>query len=250
MRRPLVAGNWKMNGLRADTRERMERVVGRIGDVSGCDVVVCPPFPLLDTVAACVRSSPAIGLGAQNLSARAGGAHTGEVSGAMLRDAGCRYVIVGHSERRALYGESDEVVAEKVATALAHDLVPVVCVGESLDERESGATLDVVGRQLDAVLAQVGVEGLARGLVAYEPVWAIGTGRTATPAQAQEVHAAIRARVQDTSAEVGASLRILYGGSVRSGNAEALFAEPDIDGGLIGGASLDADEFIDICSVA
>ena len=191
-----------------------------------------------------------IGLGAQDVCAEESGAHTGEVSAAMLADIGCRYVIVGHSERRALYGESDELVARKFVAAGRHGLTPILCVGESLAEREGDATRAVILRQLDAVLATAGIGAFAAAVVAYEPVWAIGTGRTATPAQAQEVHALIRGRIGEKDATISASLRVLYGGSVKAGNAAELFTMPDVDGGLIGGASLKADEFGSICAAA
>jgi triosephosphate isomerase len=191
-----------------------------------------------------------IGLGAQDVCAEEPGAHTGEVSAGMLADAGCRYVIVGHSERRALYGEGDGLVARKFLAAGRHALVPVLCVGESLAERERDATQSVILRQLDAVLEAAGAPAFAGAVVAYEPVWAIGTGLTATPAQAQEVHALIRGRIAENDATIAASLRVLYGGSVKAANAAELFAMPDVDGGLIGGASLKAEEFASICAAA
>ena len=189
-------------------------------------------------------------LGAQDLYAEAGGAFTGEISGPMLLDAGCRYVIVGHSERRALMGDSDGVVARKFAAAQEHGLTPILCVGETLDERQSDSTLAVIGRQFSAVADAVGIEAFDNAVVAYEPVWAIGTGETATPEQAQEVHAALRAMAAKRSAKIAADLRLLYGGSVKAANAADLFSMSDIDGGLIGGASLDAREFLAICAAA
>jgi triosephosphate isomerase (TIM) len=189
-------------------------------------------------------------LGAQSVCAEAQGAFTGEVSAAMLKDVGCRYVLVGHSERRQLYGETDALVARKFVVAQSQSLVPVLCVGETLDEREGNQTLQVVSRQLEAVLSVSGVRSLAKAVIAYEPVWAIGTGRTASGEQAQEVHAMIRARVAALDATIGGSVRILYGGSVKASNAQELFAMPDIDGGLVGGASLKADEFARICAGA
>ena len=191
-----------------------------------------------------------IAWGGQNLSAHKSGAYTGEVSGAMLRDFGCSHVIVGHSERRALYGEGDEVVAEKFRAAQNVGLVPILCVGETLAEREAGETEAVIARQLDAVVHLAGVAAMDSAIIAYEPVWAIGTGKTATPAQAQAVHAFIRQRLAQLSATVAERLRILYGGSVKAANAQELFGQPDIDGGLIGGASLDAGEFLAICRAA
>ncbi len=195
-------------------------------------------------------SGTPIGLGAQDVSDEDSGAYTGEVAGAMLQDVGCRYVIVGHSERRSIYGESDEFTARKHAAALRHGLTPILCVGELLEEREQGATEQVVERQLDAVIDLVGIEGLNGAVIAYEPVWAIGTGKTATPEQAQEVHAFIRGRLGSESTAIAESTRILYGGSVKAANAPELFSMPDIDGGLIGGASLSADEFLAICRAA
>ena len=217
---------------------------------SSADCVVCPPFVYLPAVGAALAGS-AIELGAQDVCEQIeSGAFTGEVSASMLREVGCRYVIVGHSERRAIYGESDELVARKFAAALAAGLVPILCVGESLQERESGATEAVVIRQLDAVINAVGVAALGRGVLAYEPVWAIGTGRTASPEQAQEVHACLRGRIAAIDVTITGSMRILYGGSVKAGNAKDIFAMPDVDGGLIGGASLKAAEFAAIVAAA
>jgi triosephosphate isomerase len=209
-------------------------------------VAVCVPYPYLAQTQAKLSGST-IAWGAQNLSQHAKGAFTGEVSAAMLNDFGCGYVIVGHSERRALYGESDTLVAEKYTVAQAAGLTPILCVGETLAEREDCITEQVVGRQLDAVIAKCGVGSLARAVVAYEPVWAIGTGVTATPDQAQSVHAFIRGKIRELDAAVAENLIIQYGGSVKGGNAAELFGQPDIDGGLIGGASLSAPEFLAIC---
>ncbi len=249
MRRPVVAGNWKMNGNRAEA-ETLARVVGKGMDgVKQAEVLVCPPFILIPLVADLLRGGK-IAWGGQNLNVHAAGAHTGEVSGPMLRDYGCTYVIVGHSERRALYGESDQLVAQKFKAAQDAGLIPILCVGETLAEREAGDTEKVVARQLDAVLAACGIPALRQALLAYEPVWAIGTGRTATPAQAQEVHAFIRNKLAALDQAVAGDLRILYGGSVKGANARELFSQPDIDGGLIGGASLNAEEFLAICRAA
>lgn len=245
MRRKLVAGNWKMHGTLADNEALLTALLAGMGGVKA-DVAVCVPFPYLAQVQASLTGTP-VAWGAQNMSEHAKGAYTGEVSAAMLNDFGCRYVIVGHSERRALYGESDAVVAEKYAAAQAAGLLPILCVGESLNEREECLTEQVVGRQLDAVLARCGVGSLARAVIAYEPVWAIGTGVTATPDQAQAVHAFLRGKVRGLDATIAAGLVIQYGGSVKAANAVELFAQPDIDGGLIGGASLSADEFLAIC---
>ncbi len=245
MRRKLVAGNWKMHGTLADNEVLLTALLAGMGGVRA-DVAVCVPFPYLAQVQASLTGTP-VAWGAQNMSEHAKGAYTGEVSAAMLNDFGCRYVIVGHSERRALYGESDAVVAEKYAAAQAAGLLPILCVGESLNEREECLTEQVVGRQLDAVLARSGVGSLAKAVIAYEPVWAIGTGVTATPDQAQAVHAFLRGKVRALDATIAAGLVIQYGGSVKAANAAELFAQPDIDGGLIGGASLSADEFLAIC---
>lgn len=248
MRRKLVAGNWKMHG-------GLQQNAALLGSLKGaeprlrCDVAVFPPFPYLADVSLALGGTT-LRWGAQTVSEHDAGAFTGEVAAAMLRDFGCYYVLVGHSERRSLFGEGDAVVAGKFAAASRAGLVPVLCVGESLAERESGLTMDVVSRQLDAVIERVGVGALAEAVIAYEPVWAIGTGITATPAQAQEVHAAIRARVAVRDPRVADGLRILYGGSVKPQNAVELFAQADIDGGLIGGASLVADDFLAICQAA
>jgi triosephosphate isomerase len=250
-RQKLVAGNWKMNGSRAATRSLIGGILQGMAQVKTAEVVVCPPALYLAEAAALLAGSR-IALGAQNLcaEAEAAGAYTGEVSAAMLLDAGCRYVIVGHSERRAYYGESDAVVAQKCVRALDAGLKPIVCMGELLEERESGRTEAVVARQLHAVLAKVEVTRLAEALIAYEPVWAIGTGKTASPEQAQAVHAFIRGRIAAHNATIACSIQILYGGSVKGANARDLFNMADIDGGLIGGASLNTDEFLTICQAA
>jgi triosephosphate isomerase len=249
MRQPLVAGNWKMHGTRAENQRLVEALVEQLNPERRVEVLVCPPFPYLWEVGRLLNGS-GIELGAQSVCAEGQGAFTGEVAAAMLRDVGCRYVLVGHSERRQLYGEPDELVARKFRAAQAAGLVPVLCVGETLAEREQGLTSAVVARQIDAVLAVGGVAGFAQAVVAYEPVWAIGTGRNATPAQAQEVHAEIRGKIARLDANIAGSLRVLYGGSVKGSNARELFECPDIDGGLVGGASLKADEFARICAAA
>lgn len=248
MRRPLVAGNWKMNGSRAGNEGLLAAVSAGAREIAGVDIAVCPPFVYLADVEAALAGG-AVAWGGQNLCQETGaGAYTGEISGAMLRDFGCRYVIIGHSERRTLYGESDAQVARKFVAATAAGLTPILCVGELLEEREAGTTEAVIARQLDAVLDAV--DSLGQAVVAYEPVWAIGTGRTASPEQAQEVHGFIRRRVARKGADTAAALRILYGGSVKGSNAAELFAMADIDGGLIGGASLKAEEFLEICRAA
>jgi triosephosphate isomerase len=246
VRRKLVAANWKMNGSSA---ANAQWVAAWRGVPAPCDVAVCAPFVYLPQVGAGLAGSGAE-LGAQNLSEQAPGAFTGEVAGEMLLDVGCRWVLVGHSERRALYAETDGLVAKKAARAIALGLKPIVCVGETLAERDAGRTLEVVSAQVAAVLAQCPARQLAGGALAYEPVWAIGTGRTATPAQAQEVQAAIRAQLARADATAAQRTRILYGGSVKPGNAGELFGQPDIDGGLIGGASLVAADFAAICAAA
>lgn len=236
-----------MHGSQKEAGLLVEGIVAGLPGVSA-EVAVCPPFVLIPKVAA--LSGGRLQLGAQTLSEHESGAYTGEVSGAMLRDLGCQCVIVGHSERRALFGETDEQVALKFERAQRSGLMPILCVGETLAEREAGTTEAVVARQLDAVLARAGAPAFAKAVVAYEPVWAIGTGRVATPEQAQSVHAFIRGRVAAKDRTVASGLRILYGGSVKGSNAAELFAQPDIDGGLIGGASLKADEFLTICRAA
>ncbi|MBV9620916.1 MAG: triose-phosphate isomerase [Gammaproteobacteria bacterium] len=249
MRRPIVAGNWKMHGSRAENARLTEELLAGCPAQPRASAVVCPPFVYLQEVGRLLRDS-AFSLGAQDVCADAQGAFTGEVSAAMLRDTGCEYVIVGHSERRLLYRESDQLIARKFAAALARGLKPILCVGEQLAEREAGRTQDVVARQLDVVLELSGAGALAQGVIAYEPVWAIGTGRNAAPEQAQEVHAFIRERIGARDARIAAATRLLYGGSVKAGNAAELFAMPDVDGGLIGGASLKADEFLAILAAA
>ncbi len=249
MRTRCVAGNWKMHGSLSANQRLLEAVRAGAEALAGVECAVCVPFPYLAQAEAVLRGSR-VALGAQTLSEHDSGAYTGEVSGSMLRDFGCRYVIVGHSERRALYGERDAEVAAKFLAAQRVGLKPILCVGETLAEREQGVTAEVVGRQLDAVLDAAGVAAFGDAVVAYEPVWAIGTGRTASPQQAQAVHEAIRARVAGRDAGVGKALAILYGGSVKPGNAAELFAMPDVDGGLIGGASLVAEDFLAIAGAA
>jgi triosephosphate isomerase len=249
MRKPLVAGNWKMNGTRAGVAELLDGIKAGMGAVPNAEVAVCPPFVFIPEAAARLAGT-AVAWGGQNLSTHASGAYTGEIAASMLTDYGCRYVIVGHSERRTLYGEGDALVAEKYEVARKAGLVPILCVGETLEERENGTTEAVVARQLDAVLETFGAAALGQGVVAYEPVWAIGTGRTATPQQAQDVHAFIRSRVAARDRAVAEGLRVLYGGSMKPDNAVELMAQPDIDGGLIGGASLKAGDFLAICKAA
>ena len=249
MRQPLVAGNWKMHGSRAENAQLVSGLLDQLQPGKRAEILVCPPFPYLMETARLLKDS-GVALGGQSVCAEAQGAFTGEVSAVMLKDVGCQYVLVGHSERRQLYGENDNLVARKFVAAQSQGLVPVLCVGETLEEREGDQTTAVVARQLEAVLAVSGIQSLARAVIAYEPVWAIGTGRTASPEQAQAVHAMIRAKVAERDATIGGSVRILYGGSVKASNAQELFAMPDIDGGLVGGASLKADEFARICAGA
>ncbi len=238
-----------MHGSRVENTRLIEELTARYPAAPAADCAVCPPFVYLLEIGRALRDAP-IGLGAQDVCADHQGAFTGEVSAAMLKDVGCEYVIVGHSERRLLYRESEQLVARKFAAALARGLMPILCVGEQLADRESGRTAEIVTRQLDVVLELCGAESFNRALVAYEPVWAIGTGRNASPEQAQEVHALIRARIAARDAKIADGVRILYGGSVKAGNAAELFAMADVDGGLIGGASLKADEFLAILKAA
>ena len=238
-----------MNGGLQSNQQLLQGVVAGAAGLNGVTVAVCVPFPYL-AQAQSVLTGTSVVWGAQNLSEQAQGAFTGEVSASMLQDFACRYVLVGHSERRSIYGETDSLVAEKFAVALAAGLHPVLCVGETLDQREAGQTVEVVSAQIDAVLNRVGVAAFANAVIAYEPVWAIGTGRTATSEQAQEVHAAIRAQIAQADAGVAGGLQILYGGSMKPSNAAELLGMPDIDGGLIGGASLVAADFLAICSAA
>ncbi len=247
-RRPLVAGNWKMHGSRAENSALLEAMTGQL-DKLQAEVLVCPPFVYLAEIAGRLAGSR-IAVGAQSLCAESIGAFTGEVSAAMLKDIGCQYVLVGHSERRSLFHEDNELVARKFVAAQSQGLIPVLCVGESLAQRQSEQTFDVIRAQLDAVLALAGIAAFARAIVAYEPVWAIGTGLTATPEQAQAVHAFIRKHLGTQDAKIADGLRILYGGSVKGSNAAELFAMADVDGGLVGGASLKAAEFLQICAAA
>ncbi len=245
MRQPIIAGNWKMNGSLESIRTLVAGLNEGIGEVTRAEMAVCPPAAYLAEVSSLIEGS-AIALGAQDLSNAASGAYTGEIAGSMLNDFGCKYVIVGHSERRNIRGESDELVAEKFKAAQDAGLTPILCVGELLEEREEGVTEAVCARQIDAVISSCGVSAFENSIIAYEPVWAIGTGKTATPEQAQEVHAFIRNHIARQDQAVADGLRIQYGGSMNAGNAAELLAQPDIDGGLIGGASLKAEDFLAI----
>jgi triosephosphate isomerase (TIM) len=249
MRSKLIAGNWKSNGDLASNQQLLEIVRANTQGLDGVECAVCAPYPYLFQVQQALKGS-ALAWGAQDVSPYGAGAYTGAVSAAMLLDFGCRYVLVGHSERRSIFGETDATVSEKFEAAVNSGLTPILCVGETLQEREAGITETVVGRQLAAVIDRSGVAALGKAVVAYEPVWAIGTGKTATPEQAQAVHAHVRSLVAARAPEVSDNLRLLYGGSVKAGNAATLFAMRDIDGGLIGGASLVAEEFIAICRAA
>jgi len=249
MRRPFVAGNWKMHGSRAENAQLVEALLLGLPAQPVAEIVVCPPFVYLWEVGRLLKSSSVV-LGAQSVCAESIGAFTGEVCAGMLKDVGCSHLIVGHSERRGIYKEDDALVARKFFAGQAAGLIPILCVGETLEERESGATTAVVSRQLNAVLDLAGVAAFANGVVAYEPVWAIGTGKNASPEQAQEVHMHIRSAIAARDAKIAAGLRIVYGGSVKAGNAREIFSMPDVDGGLIGGASLKADEFLKICAAA
>lgn len=245
LRTPLVAGNWKMNGSKMMARNLLEAIKANAPQSSHVEVAVLPPLVFLSETQKLLENSM-IRWGAQNLATEKDGAYTGEVSGEMLKEFACTYVLVGHSERRQYYGETNTIVAKKYQRAIESDLIPILCVGETLAERESNQTLAVIKQQLMAVIENSGVKQLQNGIIAYEPVWAIGTGLSATPEQAQEVHLAIRQLVAEHSPDIAENLRILYGGSVKPANAKALFSMPDIDGGLIGGASLDANDFISI----
>lgn len=247
MRKVLVAGNWKMHGSKTMVRTLLEGLLAGSTKDGKADLVVFPPFPYLSLTESILAGSH-IHWGGQSLNPNAQGAHTGETSGGMLKDMGCHYVLVGHSERRSVYGESDTDVALRFKAALDAGLHPVLCLGESIEEREQGQTEAVVERQLDAVISSVGIDAFKRAIIAYEPVWAIGTGLTATPQQAQAVHAFIRDKLTSLNGIIAGQLRILYGGSVNGSNAAELFAQSDIDGGLVGGASLTAEDFLAIYS--
>jgi len=249
MRRKLVVGNWKMYGRLARNKALLEGVLQGVGGLGNADYGVCVPYPYLAQAQAMLQGSN-VAWGAQNLSQHEEGAFTGAIAPGMLVDFGCRYVIIGHSERRALFHESNEIASAKFDAAIKAGLTPIFCVGETLAERESGITEQIVARQLEVVLNHAGAAAVAKTVIAYEPVWAIGTGKTASPDQAQAVHAFIRQQVAKLDAQVANGLCILYGGSVKANNAKELFAMPDIDGGLIGGASLMADDFVAICRAA
>jgi len=248
-RRPLIVANWKMNGSLTSIRPLMEGVCNGLQEGCDIEVAICPPFVYLAEAAEKLKNTD-IKLGSQNSSHLESGAFTGEISADMLKDFSCVFAIVGHSERRALYGETDNLVAEKFMRAQDAALVPILCVGEQLHERESGDTEAVIERQLNAVIELVGIAAFKNAVIAYEPIWAIGTGKTATPEQVQEVHAFVRLLLARHDDAVADGIRILYGGSVKAANATEIFNMADVDGGLIGGASLDIDEFLNICHAA
>lgn len=249
VRTRLVAGNWKMHGSLNKNQALLEKVLIGTQALQNVSCVVCVPYPYLSQMHS-ILSGSHVAWGGQNVSQHDQGAYTGEVSASMLTDFECSYVVVGHSERRSLYGETNQIVAEKFKTAQRALLIPILCVGETLEQRESGKAEQIIGEQLDAVVELAGVTALSKSVIAYEPVWAIGTGKTATPEQAQEIHAFIRSKIAALNANIASDIKILYGGSVKAGNAQNLFSMPDIDGGLIGGASLVAEEFVSICAAA
>ena len=249
MRQPLIAGNWKMNGSRSSNKALLEGIKAGIGEVKSAEVAVCAPYVYLADVEQELAGTPIV-WGAQNLSTEEKGAFTGEIAASMLLDFKCKYVIVGHSERRSLYGEDDDIVTKKFAMAHSAGLKPILCVGETLEEREQGITEEVIARQINAVMNTLGASVLGEGVIAYEPVWAIGTGITATPQQAQDLHAFIRKLIAHQDPGVAELIRIQYGGSMNAANAAELLAMHDIDGGLIGGASLKSEDFLTICRAA
>ena len=249
MRRKFVAGNWKMHGSLADNQTLLSQLARGLKGSEGLDIAVFSTAPYLFQCKSLLASTP-LNWGAQDMSQYPQGAYTGEVSAQMLQDFSCKYVIVGHSERREIFVESNSVVAAKFAQALNSNITPILCVGESLQQREAGVAEAVISEQIQAVLDVVGVSGFANSVIAYEPVWAIGTGKTASPEQAQEMHAAIRAQLAKENENIAANMQILYGGSVKPGNAADIFAKPDVDGALVGGASLNANDFIQICKAA
>ncbi|MFL6579526.1 MAG: triose-phosphate isomerase [Burkholderiales bacterium] len=249
MRQRLAVGNWKMHGSLPENQVLLSKIVAAAGSFSRALAVVCVPFPFLAQAQSLLAGSK-VAWGAQNVSQHPKGAFTGEVSAGMLREQGCRYVIVGHSERRQIFGEDDATVALKAKAVLAANMVPIICVGETLPQREQGVTEEIVGKQLGVIADRLGEDGLRASVLAYEPVWAIGTGKTATPVQAQAVHAFLRSALASRSNSVATAMPILYGGSVKASNAPELFDMPDVDGGLVGGAALIAEEFIAICRAA
>lgn len=249
MRRKLVAGNWKMHGSLAENQTRLTQLVSALKNNEAVDVAVFPTAPYLFQCKSLLAAS-GIKWGAQDVSQHASGAYTGEIATSMLEDFACQYALVGHSERRELFHEDDDTVADKFVALLNSRLTPVLCVGETLEQRESGNTMSVIIKQIDAVLNKVGITGFKQAVIAYEPVWAIGTGKTATPEQAQDVHKAIRAHLAQYDTDIAQAIQIVYGGSVKPDNADAIFAQPDVDGALVGGASLNSNDFVKICNAA
>jgi triosephosphate isomerase len=249
MRRKFVAGNWKMQGSLAENQTRLTQLSNGLKDVTTVDMAVFSTAPYLFQCKSLLAASP-VKWGTQNISEHVEGAYTGEISISMLQDFNCEYTIIGHSERRELFAESDAQIAAKFVQAQAGNVTPILCVGESLQQREAGTTVDVISKQIQAVLNVVGIQKFAQAVIAYEPIWAIGTGKTATPQQAQEVHEAIRGLLAKNDQSIAVKMQILYGGSVKPGNAVEIFAQPDVDGALVGGASLNADDFIQICKAA
>lgn len=248
MRKPMVVGNWKMNGNKNQVNELIKNIITNSSEIA-IEIIVSPPGIFIQQVAALINKTN-LKLAAQNCHFAANGAYTGEISPSMLQEFGCKYVILGHSERRQLFTETDELIAKKFHAAYHAGIIPILCMGERLAERENGQTLQVIDQQLDAVITLVGAQVFADAVIAYEPVWAIGTGVSATPSQAEEVHSYIRTKLGKYSVAIAEQAKILYGGSVTAKNAEELFNQPNIDGGLIGGASLKAEEFIAICRYA
>jgi triosephosphate isomerase len=246
VRRPLVVGNWKMNGTRESRKTLLANILAGVTESYPAEVGICAPYVFIPEAAELLKNEPIL-LGAQNVANEDEGPFTGEISAGMLREFGCDLVIVGHSERRLLYAESNQLVAARYRKALDHGLTPILCVGETLKQREQGETFDVIDQQLEAVVDSAGIESLTNAVIAYEPVWAVGTGRTATAEQVQEIHEYLRRKISEREPDVSASVRILYGGSVKPENARTLFGLPDVDGGLIGEASLDAESFLSIC---
>lgn len=249
MRRKLVAGNWKMHGSLAENQTRLTQLVSALKNNETIDVAVFSTAPYLFQCKSLLAAS-GIKWGAQDVSQHASGAYTGEIATSMLEDFACQYALVGHSERRELFHENDQIVADKFVALLGSSVEPILCVGETLAQRESGDTMAVIVDQIEAVLNKTGIAGFSRAVIAYEPVWAIGTGKTATPEQAQDVHKAIRAHLAQYDTEIAQTIQIVYGGSVKPDNAEAIFAQPDVDGALVGGASLNSNDFVKICNAA
>ena len=249
MRRKLVAGNWKMHGSLAENQTRLTQLVSALKNNETIDVAVFSTAPYLFQCKSLLAAS-GIKWGAQDVSQHASGAYTGEIAMSMLEDFACQYALVGHSERRELFHENDQIVADKFVALLGSSVQPILCVGETLAQRESGDTMAVIVDQIEAVLNKTGIAGFSRAVIAYEPVWAIGTGKTATPEQAQDVHKAIRAHLAQYDTEIAQTIQIVYGGSVKPDNAAAIFAQPDVDGALVGGASLNSNDFVKICNAA